>query len=82
MATLDEAQHQQLAQQLQDESRNMQSLPVQPLQESSPNTNAASPISNSDLIACMWLNCGDRLPGAEALYVSSLISVNDNKGLP
>lgn len=53
----EEAQNQQLAQQLQDETSGIQSLPTQPSQDADP-----------DYIPCMWLSCGERLPGAEALY--------------
>ncbi|KAF2156987.1 hypothetical protein K461DRAFT_220484 [Myriangium duriaei CBS 260.36] len=55
----EDVQTQQLAQQLQEETRGIQPLPVQPPQDAA---------SNPDFIPCMWLNCGERMPGAEALY--------------
>ncbi|GAM88842.1 hypothetical protein ANO11243_068760 [Dothideomycetidae sp. 11243] len=57
MASDDDVQTQHLAQQLQEETRGIQPLPAQPIQDAS-----------QEYIPCMWLNCGDRMPGAEALY--------------
>lgn len=58
MASQDDVATQQLAQQLQDETRGLQPLSTQQSQDVNP-----------DYIPCMWLNCGERMPGAEALYV-------------
>ena len=57
MASHEDVATQQFAQQLQDETRGLQSLPPQSHQ------------NGEEYIPCLWVNCGERMPGAEALYV-------------
>lgn len=42
----------------QTDSVDIQSLPAQPVRDAA-----------TDYLACQWLNCGERSPNAESLYV-------------
>lgn len=52
-----------------------------PIQQNAP-TPASVSAGSGDQLTCQWQNCGDRLPSAEQLYVSSSPSVLSDGCIP